>query len=292
MRLAKRWVWACVLPFFMSINECLANKARIYLDEEDELKVFTSLTAPSNIAGATNKLLFDVLDNDSIEFALSSYNRALREMQSNTQAICTINRIKTAEREASFLFSLPVNFYVSRRLYQHASARKLANAVLNPNGEIRSLQSLFKVYSSKLIALSDNMSYGPFLDDQLKQVDSSNKVIRSGSEQYETIYRMFRLQRVDYLLGYPAEVFRHVKNDGASYRSYKIAGTPTFILGHVMCNKTSNSQALIKAINKAMRKIYKTQSFVAAHLNFLPPSEHKITQSIIEKYKYELDEKQ
>ena len=262
-----------------------ATTIQIFLDDEEDLAILTQKAKPENIAGATNKILFEQLNLSNIEFLGASYKRTLRSMlKQDKSAICTLNKVKTTYREKNFLFSLPVNFYISRRLYQHADSPPLSKEVLDEEGNVVSLMQLFNVYRNKLIVTADDLSYGPFLDKQLAQVDSANKVVRGGSNHYETVHRMFELKRVDFLLGYPVEVMRYAKANQDKYESYLIADSPRFILGHVMCNKTQVSRQVLERVNLILLSNYGTKEFLLAHINYLPVQEHRSIQEVIERY--------
>lgn len=277
MPLVSKWFCNIVISFFCVLlsGMCSAESLRIYIDDEKDLLVFTGQVAPSNIAGATNNMLFNMLQDIDIDFVPSSYKRALRFMEQDPQPTCLINKVKTPIREAKFLFSIPINVYLSRRLYIQIDETPLTEPVLNHDGEVVSLAKLFQVHKNKLIVVAGAFSYGPFLDRQLAQVRDENKVVREGSNHYDTVYRMFNLKRVDFLLAYPAEVYRHVKKDNALYQSYRMAKSPSYILGYMMCNDTQLSRLFITRVNAAMSELYRQKAFMDAHLNYLPINEHE-----------------
>ncbi|WP_119863046.1 hypothetical protein [Pseudoalteromonas sp. MSK9-3] len=272
---------AVILLLSLFCNISIAESLRIYIDDEKDLLVFTGKVEPINIAGATNNMLLDAIGEYPIEFVPSSYKRALRIMSQQPHPTCLFNKVKTPIREANFLFSLPINLYLSRRLYIHSHADPLEETLLDKQGNVKSLPLLFDAHKNKLIVIASDFSYGPFLDEQLTQVSSENKVIREGSNHYDTVYRMFNLRRVDFLLAYPAEIYRHVKIDKATYQSYRMANSPEYILGHVMCNDTKVSRAFITKVNDIMVTLYKQESFIEAHLKYLPEEEHSITRRYI-----------
>lgn len=276
---------AVILLLGLFCNISMAESLRIYIDDEKDLLVFTGKVEPINIAGATNNMLLNAIGEYPIEFVPSSYKRALRIMSQQPHPTCLFNKVKTPIREANFLFSLPINLYLSRRLYIHSHVAPLEEALLDKQGNVKSLPLLLDVHKNKLIVIAGDFSYGPFLDEQLAQVNSENKVLIEGSNHYETVYRMFNLRRVDFLLAYPAEMYRHVKIDKATYQSYRIANSPEYILGHVMCNDTKMTRAFITKVNDVMVKLYKQESFIEAHLNYLPEEEHSITRRYIDTLK-------
>jgi uncharacterized protein (TIGR02285 family) len=279
MKQMNYFIVIVLLGFFC--NASMAASIRIFINSEKDLLVFSGKISPADIADETNSMLFAALKDHSIEFVPSSYKRALRIMSEQPSPSCLINKIKTPDREASFLFSLPVNLYLSRRLYIQRHLAPLNPALLDQQGNIKSLPLLFDIYKNKLIVVASAFSYGPFLDAQLAKVKSTNKVERDGINHYETVYRMFNSKRVDFLLAYPTEIYRQVQIDEADYKSYSMANSPEYISGHVMCNDTKHSRIFIDKVNDIMAMLYKKDKFIEAHLKYLPEKERSKTRQYI-----------
>jgi len=275
-----------VVLLCICFNTHAAQKVHIYLDDQLDFELFSdSNSTPENIAGATNKLVFSSLgDSTKVVFAKASLNRTIKLMESVNYPACTVNKISTSHRKSKFLFSLPVNFYWSHKLYTYNNNIANMAATLNPRGEIKSLPDLFKEFRNKVIDIADNFSYGDFLDAQLKQVDRHNLVVRGGSDHYETVHRMFILGRVDFLLSYPAEFHRYSNNQVLPVKSYHIAGAPKVVIGHIMCNNNAQSKKFIDKVNDVLMDLYLSQEFVEAHTDFLPASEHNALDAYIKSY--------
>ncbi|OCQ21898.1 hypothetical protein A7985_08805 [Pseudoalteromonas luteoviolacea] len=275
-----------VMLFCICVNAHAAQKVHIYLDDQLDFELFNNANSkPENIAGATNKLVFANLgENTQMIFSKASFNRTIKIMEGADFPACTVNKINTVDRKSKFLFSLPVNFYWSHKLYTYNNNKPDMQAVLNSRGEISSLPEMFKEFQNKLIVIADNFSYGDFLDTQLQKVDKHNLVIRGGSDHYETVHRMFILGRVDFLLSYPAEFHRYSNNQELPVQSYHIANAPKVVIGHIMCNKNALSEKFIVKVNAVLMELYLSQEFIEAHTDYLPASEHSALDDYIKGY--------
>ncbi|WP_440056983.1 hypothetical protein ACSLBF_19055 (plasmid) [Pseudoalteromonas sp. T1lg65] len=247
-----------------------AAAVNLYVEDEIDLKVYSRELAPTSIANATNFLVIDTFTENTFVALPASFNRAVKKMREGTNVSCVTNKVKTPDREKEFLFSLPINIYLSRKLYQRASARPLAASLLNEHGELRSLNTLFEQHDDAVIVLASASSYGVFLDEQLAQVKPKNKLMRSPIEYHNTIYDMFEKKRADFLLGYPAEIYHRISKKPAEFRAYDIAKAPKYIIGYWMCNNTPKSEDFIKQLNQHIVTAYQTKEFIHAHTNWLP----------------------
>ena len=271
-----------VLTYF-SLPALHASEIQIYVDDKKDFAVYLKREQPGNIATHTALLVFDAI-NIKPTFYLSSAQRALTIMRNTNNAVCVTNKIKTPAREKEFLLSQPINLYLSRILYQHQEQAPLSASVLNDKGALINLTKLFEVYSDKIIVISETLSYGGFLDKQIATINARNKHMLDGSNPYDRAYRMFSLQRSDFTIAYPAEIYRHHRIDNKVYRSYRIAGAPKYVQGHFMCNKTPESKAFIEAVNNSLNELYYKKEFALAHTQWLAQSEHALTLAYIKEF--------
>ncbi|WP_158678258.1 hypothetical protein [Pseudoalteromonas sp. T1lg23B] len=260
-----------------------ARAVQLYVDDEVDLRVYRREVLPSNIGNNTNFLMLRELKQGQLTLLPASYKRSLKAMRESDDAVCVANRIKTPERMQEFLFSLPVNIYLSRRLYQHASDEPLDKRVLNEYGEVKSLSHLFSHYRHALLVVAPTVSYGPFLDRQLEKVSNENKLFRDGSNYYDTMYHMFRKKRADFLLGFPAEIYRHQQQLPTQYRVYDIADAPKYVIGHWMCNNTLKSSEFLQLFDRHIRRVYQTRDFYDAHLKWLPETAQQKTKIYLDE---------
>ncbi|WP_083330529.1 MULTISPECIES: hypothetical protein [Pseudoalteromonas] len=265
------------------LSSSLVGAVQLYVDDEKDFTIYQGLNPTTNIANSTNILIMNAIALGKVSLVPASYRRAVKAMRASEHAVCVPNRVKTKARLQEFLFSYPVSIYLSRRLYQHASEPPLAPQVLNENGEVISLIKLFAHYKYATIVFTPTMSYGPFFDAQLEHVSASNKVYRVGSNPYDDMYNMFKSKRADFLLGYPAEVYRHSKYEKVAYRAYSVADAPRYIIGYWMCNNNEQSKEFLSMFNKLMMEIYKQNDFYDAHLKWLPKQDKKQTRVYLEE---------
>ncbi|MCF6442820.1 hypothetical protein L1077_25690 [Pseudoalteromonas luteoviolacea] len=268
--------------FSESLN---AHGVHIYLDDQLDYELFSSGDQqPLNIAGATNMFVLSQVEDVVVHYVKSSRKRAIKSLQQSNVAACNINMIKNEQRKSDYYFSLPVNFYWAHKLYSHHDLSKATDGLLNAEGEITSLPALFDAYDKSAIVIAENFSYGDFLDKQLASISAGNLILRGGEDHYQTVYRMFISNRVDFLLNYPAEFHRYSNNVDLPIRSYHIAGSPKVIIGHFMCNKTPTSKQFIATVNKILLNSYSGDAFLQAHLDYLPNEEHSLLKAYLEQY--------
>lgn len=271
--------------FLLFLYLDIAYAVQLYVDDEVDLRVYRREVPPSNIGNNTNFLMIRELKFEQLSLFPASYKRSLRAMResSDTDAVCVANRIKTPERLKEFLFSLPVNIYLSRRLYQHVSDEPLDQSVLNEHGEVKSLPHLFSHYRNSLLVVAPTVSYGPFLDRQLEKVSNDNKLFRDGTNYYDTMYHMFRKKRADFLLGFPAEIYRHQQQLPIQYRVYDIADAPKYVIGHWMCNNTLKSREFLQRFNAHIMQVYQSKEYYDAHLKWLPETAQQKTKIYLDE---------
>ncbi|WP_238937468.1 hypothetical protein [Pseudoalteromonas sp. S16_S37] len=256
---------------------------QLYIDDEHDFSVYRGLNPVNNTGNNTNKLILDLLPNGKVTFVPASHPRALKDMRTTENVICMTNKVKNQERLAEFLFSYPVNIYLSRRLYQHSSELPLSESVLTENGEVKSLEALFTFYKDALIAFTPTLSYGPFFDKQFAKVKNTNKVFLATSNPFAEMYHLFKSKRADFLLEYPSDMHLFLKEDSADYRGYDVADAPRYILGYWMCNNNARSKAFLALLNSLIIKIYHSDAFYDAHLKWLPESSKKQTKAYLDE---------
>ncbi|MBD1581910.1 hypothetical protein [Pseudoalteromonas sp. S16_S37] len=259
-----------VLVLLFLVCSFCADAILLYVDDENDLRVLREEVPPSSIGNNTNLLVMSFLDKRKVTLVPASYKRALKAMAEKEDAVCVQNRIKTPDRVESYLFSLPINIYLSHRLYQHIQSPPLNADLLNEEGEISSLSNVFYKYKSSMIVLAPSMSYGNYLDTQIRNIPESNKVLRDGTNHYDMTFQMFRRHRADFYLGYPAAIFRHLQKEPTELRAYDIAGAPKYVIGHWMCNDTAQSRKFLQEFDEAVKKAYQSADFYHAHLRWLP----------------------
>ena len=263
-----------LLPWLVGV--CCAQSAsepvRYMADSQNYVDSINNNIA-TNTLEASNLLLLKQLDY-SYQHEYVSLAR-IQYFMDNGEAVCVANKIATAERSANYIFSHPVNVHISHRLYQQQNIQAPPQEVLNEQGELISLLSLFTAQPTQTLLLPFQRSFGEALDKQIALLANNNKIIYRGGDLHESEVDMFIKQRGDYLLTYPTTIYA---NDRAlrniSIRSYAIAGQPKYIISRVMCADTPQTQKHIQKVNQALKRLYIGSELLDTHLQWLPDSEH------------------
>ncbi|KGJ89157.1 hypothetical protein [Colwellia psychrerythraea] len=186
---------------------------------------------------------------------------------------CAPNRIKTPERLKDNIYSLPLNIYLSLKLYYKKNMKSsiLPKNALDENKRLKSLAALFTGKSTYTLGVNDGRSFGIFLDAQIAALEKHNLVVRSGTESTTSLVKMLIKDRIDYTIEYPVNVHRVLKETAAniSLESLEIVGSPSYIVGYVACSKSAVGKHVIKDINAALQKLYHSADFYQAHTRYL-----------------------
>ncbi|GGF79100.1 hypothetical protein [Alteromonas lipolytica] len=192
------------------------------------------------------------------------------------EPVCTFLMIKNPAREALYRFSLPTDFLLAHRLYQTTNTPAIPAELLNPGGELASLQALFNTFPQRKLMLLKDRSYGSFLDGEIAALPESAKYYRWGSHQFDSDIKMLVKGRGEYILAYPYDIKRESpKYPGVTFQSNAIAGNSAIRTGHIMCNDTPASERFIQRVNRELRQLYFSADFLDAHLRFNDPSAHE-----------------
>jgi len=202
-----------------------------------------------------------------------SIARLLRKLPNS----CAPNRIKTPSRLKDNIYSLPLNIYLSLKLYykKQAKTKMLPQNYLDDNKHLKSLAILFTGKSTYTLGVNEGRSFGVFLDAQIAALDDHNLVIRAGIESTTSLVKMLLKDRIDYTIEYPVNVHKVLKetNPDIALESIKIAGSPNYIVGHVACSKGAVGEQIIREINTALQSLYRNIDFYQAHIRYLDKSD-------------------
>ena len=188
--------------------------------------------------------------------------------------ICSLNRVKNKSRDAKFLFSLPVNFYLGYQLYQHANAAPLPASLLNRKNQISSLKQLMQHYPRNQIVIPKTYSFGDALDQAVAEIPPRQITAISTSHYYQQFIAMFETGRADFILLYPTEMQAYLKmTPELQVRHYPLAQAPQFTTGHLMCADTKQTREFVRRVDASLRKLYRDPLFVEANSRTLAASE-------------------
>ncbi|MCW8093177.1 hypothetical protein [Alteromonas sp. ASW11-130] len=197
-----------------------------------------------------------------IKFVYSPFKRSLRFLQGNAPA-CNFYALENAERGNHYLFSLPLTFLPSPRVYTRAA---VSESLLNEKGEIKSLTEMVQAHPSHVILLTDSISYGDELDRFIAQIPSRNIVWRASADRHNKISEMFFRNRAQIALIYPQEAHEYLTNhleDDEVFYSYGVEGIQPIVGGKIMCNKFPQNEELINELNRGILSLYKDKDYIA-----------------------------
>lgn len=178
--------------------------------------------------------------------------------------VCTANRANTPERRKYSLFSDPQSFYLTHKLYRFNPTSALPSQLFNAEGEIKDLANVFATLPLHTLGLAKDVSFGNFLDKQIKQINPANVYYRGGNKRVFALASMLFKSRVDYVLALPVDITPD-KAQKHLIEQYTIAGAPPYLIAHFNCSNSQLGQRIIHDINIILAKTYQTKDYYQAH---------------------------
>lgn len=221
---------------------------------------------PQNAASASNLLLLDELSSQvTVEF-MPTARLAVNLNTSTAIPVCALFKLANSERVSKYYFSLPVGLLQTHRFYSRAGMGALQPSLLNEQGAIKQISTLFDIYPEAKLMLWDNISQGDFIDAALKHVPEKNKERIQGLTSYGSLGQMISRERADFAIMLPHEI-AHFENKfhPLNLLAYRIDGVEPVSTMHMMCNKNNASKRFLKTVDTALRELYKTPEFVSAN---------------------------
>jgi len=159
-------------------------------------------------------------------------------------ALCFVGGVKTPEREAFAVFSLPVAMFYPVRIVVHASERERF-ATRTP----LSLSRLLADRTQRTSVLRSR-SLGTRIDALLAQAASPHI-----HAEFDEAFRMLLAKRLDYLVEYPAIASYAAKRLGQAdaFVALPFAEAPEPVFARVMCPKTEWGRSLVARIDAILR---------------------------------------
>lgn len=196
--------------------------------------------------------------------------RSFNQMDSGSP-VCVVNKIKNPERSNKYIFSLPLNFFQTQRLYQLSALEPIGSELLDENGAIKSLKNVLESYVDSAIVLPTTYSFGTRVDDELASLAGDKKVTLSNQTFYTRFMDLFSAGKADFALIFPASIYtQYGKSMPVDVRSYPISGNPRFVSGHILCSDTHAGNEFIVRVNKGIERLYQNPKYVKAHTDYLP----------------------
>jgi len=268
-----------ILCFIICCKGYAQNKPEMIwmTDTQTDIPIFLK-DKPTYIAMETLNLLANSIKSHKIKLAYAPLSR-MDYLLKNKNNICVTNRIKNSEREAFGFFSLPLNLYPGLRLYYVEDkidiTHKIPKQLINKQGQLISLTTLFETLPNSKLAIGQSRSYGKFLDKEVNTLSQDNVYVRSGENHIQAIIQMLSQKRIDFLIEFPTEfnaVSKKIEKN-LQFKSIEIANSPRYILGHLVCNKSPKNSLFINEINKLLLALYQTDTFYQAHIKYLDHSD-------------------
>lgn len=208
------------------------------------------------------------------------------ERAANDEHVCTINFIKTAERENTVVFSLPYIFVLPNGLIIREEDKGKFDKYIDSEGKI-SLTSLLETTDLKF-GVSGKTAYGKGVDPIISaNKDNPNVVVRYGKDLTEGLLQMLDLKRIDYMLTYPDMRGFLIKklNIKSKLRYITVAEMPKDYLleAHVGCAKNTWGQELIEKIDNLITNTDLIEKTADYYSYWLDENDKKIYQGLFEK---------
>lgn len=265
-------VRAALIILFFSELLMLANAETIYIHTENknDLIALQNQNYSLNLSTSTNLHALKNTSHD-IQYEYMTTKRSLSFMENNRN-ICVVNKIKTEDREAKYIFSKPINLFLGRRLYQNTQYEPLPEDISKNN--IVDVKELFNYRPNSQLIVSGQISYGNYLDSVLKTYAHENLMIRQSSEHDSAIINMIDKGRMEFALLFPQQVY--AAGYGLNTRSYEIAEIPPFVVGHIMCTRNTNTEAFISETDNNLEEQQSKERLLNIHLGFINPSDNQV----------------
>ncbi|MCC2616840.1 transporter substrate-binding domain-containing protein [Aestuariibacter halophilus] len=265
----------CGVLLLLSLH-CNSKDSILWLtDDQDDLNHYR-VSEPYSIGMDTTNLVLAALDEYDISFVFSSVARMDAQLRA-TANTCVANRIKTPEREATHLFSLPLNVHPLAQLYYNATRIHIPPSLRNQDGQVTDLKALLDANPGTRIALVKGVSLGATLDRQVKALSEEQISYYSVDNRFQSGPKLLLDGLVDASLDYPTQIalFFPQRAQRTDIKTAAIAQEKQFVISHISCSRSPLGQRVIDSVDQALRKLYRSAAFLEAHLRHVP-QENKV----------------
>lgn len=263
-------IYCCCLPYLS------AERYVLLLTDDSSDKQNLATSEQVSIGTDTVRLVLEHLPQYDINIQHIPGAR-LNKFLETAPGTCAYNRIKTPQRTQKYLFSKPLNVFLSHRIYYLSVKGPLPDTVLD-NGAVRSLPALFAFYPSQKLALGKGRSYGKILDQQIAALEPDNKILLTGQDIFYDLQKMLSKQRADFVIAYPDTISNVLVSASLPITSYPISGTEEFVTGHFACYPDTSGINFIYDVDKVLGKLFQNNQTLDAHLNHYHTSDHPILE--------------
>lgn len=282
-----RMVVYCAFILLPSLTSAQTKNTITWMvDESDFIELYLSDKQVS-IGIDTANLVLKQLPHYAIEFNASPVPRTNQQLKIN-ENICTANRIKTIDREANNLFSLPMSLHPSARLYYRKDSVTIPEALIAQDGTLINLAALVTVNAKANFGIARGLSYGEMLDDVIANIPSDRVSFYNSEKRYKSGPKLLSDGLLDMTLLYSSQWLQLNDNplpvdSNIAYIPLKQA--PYFIPTYIACSRSAFGHNVINDINDALLSLYDNDAFKAAHKRYLPRQEYSLFEAQFEKLK-------
>lgn len=257
---------------FSSFSVGAAEKITWLTDNKDDLQ-YLGKENPHSIAVDTVNLILRRIQNFDVEFKVTSITRIEYQLR-NTPNSCALNRVKTDERSKYSYFTKPIGMHPTPRLYFLSDNVNLPTTILTKQGTLTSLTQLMEVNAKSRIALLKDASYGLYIDEQVRQLDSRFIEYLNVDNRYKTGAKLLIEGLVDFTIDNPLEFKRILTQLESPVKpdSLGFSAENQYVLGHIACSQSEIGQYMVQEINQIMKSLYSTPDFKNAHIRHLDSS--------------------
>jgi uncharacterized protein (TIGR02285 family) len=248
------------------------EQKEIYWLVGDLSQISQPTTTPISTISDTTRLLMGSLPEYLFNTEFTQNPRITRLLKKIPNS-CSPNRVKNPERLQDNIYSLPLNIAQGLRLFYKEDSNFMAQpeSPLNNLKQLTSLAALFTGSATHTLGMDKGRSFDIYLDEQINKLDAHNLVVRSGGEYTTSLVNMLLKNRIDYIIEYPIAVTEALNNlqRNTKLSSLEIAGSPSYIVGYIACNKGAAGERIIKNLNIALQQLYRSPAFYQAHIRYL-----------------------
>lgn len=242
---------------------------------------------PVDISGETMALMLPAFASYQIQTMVVNNQRAMEVLRLKPN-VCAGNKIVTAKRlQLSYASKLPQVVFPGLRIFARAesAAAEVLVGLLDAQGRVSMRDVLLNASKLKFVVVGGR-NYGSELDALIHAPQWKNRFwVRQADDMAAGVVDMVRSGRIDLMLEYP--------NVAAHYQAQQIIGTPdahgtpttslvsfpvtespAFLLGHILCSRTPQGQAMIQQFDQALVQVTQTKAYLDAHLHWFDPDYH------------------
>jgi len=233
---------------------------------------------PVDVSGATLQLMLPYLAKYQLQTMVVNNQRALQVLKARPNA-CAGNKIVTAERlEISDATKLPQVVFPGLRIFSRAdtTAASVLADMLDEQGRLSVRNLLQEAHKLRFVVVSGR-NYGVELDALIQAPQWQNRFWkREADDMAAGVVDMVRTGRIDLMLEYPNVAAHYLaqQTDGTKLVSYAIAESPAFLLGHILCSRTTQGKEMLQNFDQALVHVTKTEAYLDAHLRWFDPEYH------------------